>query len=224
MTLDQVIRETDDAASRDFVNKNIDAAISKLGHVFSPDGKKSENYDALKANLATELANAYVNIAAPYYSSKGIMQKVVSPILRGIGFGFDALGTYAFWALGGYGLGFKAAGLVTKTAAEIADGYHYAAHGGGLEKGIAKPLLQSILDRGLAYLPLGIGEVRDLYVGIKQNKWDARMDERVIDYTVNRFNTIHGGAPLQSPRIEPLSTFRTQYQQGPSPAFAYAGQ
>ena len=207
MTLDQVLRETDVVAARKFVDNHINEAMSRLPDIFMPDGQLHPKYNLMKSQLEQMLSRAYVDMAAPYYSSKGLMQRFTAPVLRGLGFGFDALGTYAFWALGGYGFGLKAIGFMGKTVADLINGWHYARHS-GLNKELGIAAVQTVLDHSLAYLPLGVTELRDFYCGVYRNKWDIQTDNRVLDYVADRFRLVYGAGEPAEPRIMPLSELK----------------
>lgn len=147
----------------------------------------------LKDHLEDSLEEAYNIYAKDYYNTKGF-GNYLSGGLRVLGGVGDAVGTYAFWALGGAGFGIKGLGIGAKSLADVIDHAHYETHTKAMnEKLDLKEKIfdrlelagESFVTRAAAYLPLGVGEITDLVRGF--NKYDSKINDRTIYLAKDNF-------------------------------------
>ncbi|PIN74093.1 hypothetical protein COV20_00570 [Candidatus Woesearchaeota archaeon CG10_big_fil_rev_8_21_14_0_10_45_16] len=164
----------------------------------SPE-QRSEMEDMLRQSLGS----GYETLAKEYHESKGL-GSYFATALKWTGTAFDAVGTYAFWALGGAGLGLKAVGMGLKTGADALDAKYFAQHASEASLGDGVALAsEGLAERIAAYLPLGVGEITDALRG--RSKYDAKVNAHAVSYAKREFLNRFGEERLN---IVPLERFR----------------
>lgn len=158
-----------------FINKFL-GALAKRHESGEQGGDKKKT--ARRAAMADLLRHSHERYLADYYQRRGSGKKLATT-LRWLGFAGDITGTYIFWTLGGAGFGFKFAALVLKTVADGLDAAAYQRHRKSLKKKNVHPprariAAEGLLERVLAYLPYGVGEVLDLARG--RRKFDEPLN------------------------------------------------
>ena len=154
------------------------------------------------------LERAYKEYARDYFETH-LASRYLASALRTGGSVADLIGTYAFWALGGMGFVSKTVGVGAKTAADILDENRFRKTKLPLTADLSV-VGEGLVERAVAYLPLGVGELAGLYRG--RRKFDdkvkayafSKAEKEMIDYL----------AGTQSPRIIKLSDFRNPYYAG----------
>ncbi|MEM4243161.1 MAG: hypothetical protein QXM31_04650 [Candidatus Woesearchaeota archaeon] len=111
---------------QEFISTHLNDLISKDKDImrYFERAKTDNEKNLLTKGLEQSLEAAYNAYAKQYFES-GKIGRYVSKIMRGLALGADMIGTYAFWALGGAGCGFKGLGILGKLAAEAIDNRHY---------------------------------------------------------------------------------------------------
>jgi len=194
-----------------FVRGYLEKLIEKdadLRDVFDKAESDTER-NFLKTKLKESLENSYDTYAKEYFSSKGV-GSYVSTFLRAGGGIADAIGTYAFWTLGGAGFGIKGVGLAVKSLADLIDGYHYKKTSKKDEDETERKWLQRLetaVTRSVAYAPLGIGELTDFLRG--KSKYDNKITVRALSHAKEYFFDYIKGE-RERLKIAELKNFRNQ--------------
>jgi len=202
---------------QEFIDTQLDKIIENDKDIkkYFNNAQSEEEKTVLKGGLKQSLENAYHAYAKEYFDNKGL-GSYLSKFLRWTGAAADAVGTYAFWALGGAGFGFKGVGLAEKTLADLIDNRHYEKYrktDSKLEKHISKDGLgilgEGIAERAAAYLPLGVGELADLVRGTK--KYDSKILLKALYHAKNDFIKTFGDYKPVKKDVIPLDNFRNPH-------------
>jgi hypothetical protein len=190
-----------------FVKNNLDTLINDADIAKYTTQASEEDKKLMHDNIRESLGSSYDKYAKEYFESKGA-GSYLSKFLRWSGAGLDVVGTYAFWALGGAGLGLKFLGLGAKTAADAIEGAHFERHQKDATIGDRLKIAgEGLAERAAAYLPLGVGGVADLVRGT--SKYDSQITKRSVyrakDDFIKRFGNYK---KPQGPKVIPLSDFK----------------
>ena len=181
----------------------------QLQSYFQTDSQ--EELELRKKGLHQSLENAYHMYAQEYFDSKG-MGSYIATFLRKGGAVADILGTYLFWVGGGAGFGLKGLGLGAKSLADLIENAHYEKHKGDIEGIVTKEGIQiaseGLLERVVAYLPLGVGELADLLRGTQ--KYDQSILARAVQKAKIDFIKNHGNYVAPELKIIPLDAFKNK--------------
>lgn len=172
--------------------------------------KTAQEKELMQKGLEQSLETAYNAYAKDYFESSNA-GGYISKILRTASLGANALGTYAFWALGGAGFGLLGLGALAKVGAEYIDNKHYEEHvkKSGLEKIISKDGLllagEAAGQLAAGYIPVG-GEIWAFLRGAK--KYDASIVKGALYSAKDEFLKRFGEVAKDKPRLVPLTVFR----------------
>lgn len=191
------------------------------------DAKTPKEKELLEKGLRQSLESAYREYAKEYFETKGL-GSYVSSFLHIGGAAADLIGTYMFWALGGAGFGFKGAGLVSKSLADLIDNAHYErtrkpdnAVDAVISTDGIELFGETLAERAAAYLPLGVGEISDLLRG--SQKYDSKITARALYHAKNDFIKGFGKyEPSEETKIVPLKHFLNPAYAGMDGDLAFA--
>ena len=194
-----------------FIDVYVERLIKKdpdIGKYF--DNASTDRRKVVEDGLRQSLDHAYEVYAGKYFSTKGLGSYLVK-FLRWTGAAADAVGTYAFWALGGAGFTFKGLGLVEKSLADLVEAYHFQKHAkedslADRVKDTGKIVGEGLVERAAAYLPLGIGELTDLVRGT--GKYDAKVLTKAVANAKLDFIKRYGAYEPREAKIISLDAFR----------------
>jgi hypothetical protein len=177
-----------------FINKYL-STLARRHESGGPGEERKKT--SRRATMAELLRLAHERYLADYYHGRGSGKKLATT-LRWLGFAGDIAGTYLFWTLGGAGFGFKFAALLIKTVADGLDAVAYQRHRKALKKKNVRPprariAAEGLLERVLAYLPYGVGEVLDLARG--RRKFDEPLNRIAFQQAENAYRHTRAEKP-----------------------------
>lgn len=170
-----------------FINKYMKQLL-KRERIQADLAKRTDRKRGL-ADLAELLQFSYHRYLEDYYARRGY-GKTLAMLFRFAGLACDLTGTYLFWALNGAGFGFKFAGLLIKTIADMVETTAYRKHIANMKGKNVRPrgwltAGEGVAVRLLAYAPYGIGEILDFIRGARKyrqslNRMAARQAEKAF--------------------------------------------